>query len=159
MKTKLTRVAIVSLLLLSGCSPAFKDEAEEVEYLSALDQPTLEQFRRRKELMQKAQAERDAFARQIKAAGDAADKVFRAQMIAEEKIKQERLKVERAAEAKKALKEAKVFEDRFFPGVRTAGYRYRELIRNYPESPEAETAKERIKAIEEAVDRRKQEGK
>lgn len=59
------RSALAGLLCLVtlGCGESFKDEAEELEYLTSLSNPSPTQFRRRKELQEKAEAAREKASR------------------------------------------------------------------------------------------------
>jgi len=107
---KLYLAALLALAV--GCSSSapqgaatFWDEAEELEYLSSLSQPTVEQFHRHKELAaSKARREED-----------------------ERDRNRGELKVKRDAEAEAALKKAKEWEDIFVPGSMRAAEKYREI--------------------------------
>jgi hypothetical protein len=153
--------AVACLTLALGCSDSgFRDEAEELEYLSTISQPSVEMIHRKMELEQK-KAEADLrTAAEIESVRDAHVRELGARKLAEEKAQEPIGKAEREAEAKEALKEAKEFESRFSPGTPQAAKPYRSLVTEYPESPEADVARARIKDLEEEVEqRRKAEGR
>lgn len=136
------------LCLVLGCAgESFKDEADELEYLSSLSQPSVAQHHRRKELEGKAalaKFEAKEKADQVAATEQlAADKIRHA----DEKSRAARKAIEDAAKAKAALVEAREWEGRFTAGEPKATSHYRKLVVDYPDSPEADVARERIKEL------------
>lgn len=141
----------VCLCLLLGCSKEqFKSEAEELEYLTSISQPSVTQFHRKKELEAKA----DAVRRQASLADDRAFQAEEQARLNEEAAREKALepqrKAERAAQAKAALEEAVEWENRFVAGTPKAADHYRNVVKDFPDTPEARAAQIRIQELEAA---------
>lgn len=144
------------LCLALGCAgESFKSEADELEYLTTIAQPSVKQFHRRKELEAKAAAvkvESQAHAdREQETERLAALERYRQQ----EQAAAERKAVNDAAKAKAALVEAEEFANRFTPGAPQAALHFKKLVADYPDSPEAKTAQARIEELESERERLK----
>jgi hypothetical protein len=133
-------VAIACLAFALGCSDSkFNDEAEELEYLTSISQPSVEQVYRKMELEEKkAEADRKTLAEieDVRAAHEKAMEPIR--------------KAKREAETKAALEEAKEREKGFTPGTPRAADHYRKVIADNPDSPEADVARARLKELAES---------
>jgi hypothetical protein len=133
---RLLLLLLVALALpLAGCGPTFDSPAEELAYLQALSNPTPAQWKRRQALEQdaeRARIERDA-----------------------EQFMERQRELAREIPAKVAalLDRARDMESASTLGAIGA---YEEIIKLYPDRPEARTAEERIRVLE--AQRRAEDG-
>lgn len=148
MKTSIW-VLLIFGCFLAGCSKSdtgnsgdkFTSDRDELEYLSSISQPTVSQFHRKKELEEKMRMEWQET--ETRLYGNQ-EKQRRLEIEAEAKAK----KAADAVHAAEALKEAREFEAFFIPGAPEKLPKYRRLITEFPDSPEAQLAKARIKELE-----------
>lgn len=144
----LTRAAVAtSLCFVIGCSSGsfdakpleadqFASEVEELEYLNALSNPSVQQFKRRKEL-------------QTKADGVAAAAAEKSNL-----ERREREKVTREAEAKKLLAEAEEYHKEHPIADLSVANRYRKLLSEYSDTVASETALVRFNEVRKEIELR-----
>jgi hypothetical protein len=129
---RLVVIAFTLLTTLAGCGSSFRNEQEELTYLSGLSNPTPEQRQRREDLQHKEVEEGERLSGQVSGT------LARAKKRLADKTSQEELQW--------SMKQAKEYEARGDLKLSLNSYRF--VLKTYPNSPEAQTAAQEIQRIE-----------